>query len=390
MYEQWRSLRRPLLFLALGLAMAFTAACGGSSTSAASGGTSGSLSSGKAQAVLNTAFSGVTGDLPKVTAKPKAGVKLWVISCGQQSVGCVEPTNAALAAGKAAGWHTKVCDGKLNPSGWGACIRQAVSAKAEAIVTIGIDCPAVQGPLGEAKTAGVVTVASGGFDCDVVGGKKLYSAATKPLDGLSLTEYREKMGALQADYLIGKSRGEAQVLLVNFTDPIWGPMITKGFRKELKSCSGCSVVKQLDVSNQDIVNNTLGSKFSSALLAAPKANAIAFPIDGFLQAGIGQAITSSGRSENLTVVGNFGTAPNLDVIRDNGAQDGDVGYSAAQLSWASVDDAIRLLAGKPAASSAGVGLVGIDADHNLPATKGTSYTPPADFVKHYTTGWGRS
>jgi len=117
-------------------------------------------------------------------------------------------------------------------------------------------------------------------------------------------------------------------------------------------------------------------------------NAVAFPIDGWLQAGIGQAISSSGRSAQLTVVGNFGDAANADVIRSGGAQDGDVGYSAKQLSWAAVDDAVRLLAGQKPAESAGVGLVGIDADHNLPK-KGSPYEPPVDYVQHYTTGWGK-
>jgi len=385
--EQRRSLRRLALPLIVAAVTAVTAACGASESTSA-GGSSDSGTSKEARAALETAFKGANGDLPVVTAKPKAGVNLWVVSCGQQQPGCVEPSVAAMAAGKAAGWKTKLCDGKLNPGGWGACIRQAISAKADVIVPVGIDCPAVQGPLGEAKKAKIITIGNGGMDCDVAGGKKLYSAVTTPLKGITLADYRARMGALQADYVIGRTNGKAKVLLVNFTDPIWGPMITKGFRDELKKCSGCEVVKQLDVGLQDLVNNTLGSKFSSALLGAPTVNAVAFPIDGWLQAGIGQAISSSWRSAQLTVVGNFGDAANAAVIRSGGAQDGDVGYSAKQLSWAAVDDAVRLLAGQKPAESAGVGLVGIDADHNLPK-KGSPYEPPVDYVQHYTTGWGK-
>ena len=375
-----------LLVLATGLVLATVAACGGSDTSS-SDGAAAAGDAGASSAVLQEAYEGISGPLPTVTEKPQAGVDLWVISCGQMSVGCVEPTEAAVEAGDAAGWNTNICDGKLNPAGWGACIRQAVSAQADVIITEGIDCPAVQAPLAEAKAAGVVTVNAGGFDCDVVGGEKLYSAVTQQLDGMTSEDFTRKMGALQADYLIGKTNGTAQVLIVNFTDPVWGPMITEGFTAELATCSGCKVVKQLDIGNQDMINNTLGTKFSSALLQNPAVNAVAFPVDGFLTAGIGQAITSSGRGNQITVIGNHGNAPNMDVVRDGGAQDAGVGYSSAQLSWAAVDDAIRLLAGQEPAPSAGVGLVAIDTDHNLPPA-GEPYQSPVDFESLYRQGWG--
>jgi ribose transport system substrate-binding protein len=144
-------------------------ACGGSDGSSG-GSTGGGTGAAVDQAALDKAYTGVSGELPDVTTQPQPGVKMWVVSCGQQSQGCVEPVEAAMAAGRAAGWDVTMCDGKLNPGDWGACVRQGISAQQQVIMTIGIDCPAITGPLQEARTAGVVTINNGGFDCDVVGG----------------------------------------------------------------------------------------------------------------------------------------------------------------------------------------------------------------------------
>lgn len=387
----WQSIvKRASARCAVAALVICAAACGTSSTGdSAAAPISSAAAAAEARAALTKAYAGISGEPPTVTSRPTPGVTMWVVSCGQQSVGCVEPTEAALAAGRAAGWDVHMCDGKLSATGWGSCVRRAIDARADVIITEGVDCPAIQAPLTEAKAAGIVTINAGGFDCDIAGGERLYSAVTQPLTGWTIKEYRAHIGALQADYVIGKTNGRARVLLVNFTDPVWGPIITEGFKTELAAaCTGCELVKQLNIGNKEMINNTLGTKFASALLANPTVNAVVFPVEAFLQVGIGAAITSSGRRGQLTVIGNSGNAPNLDIIRDGGTQDGDVGYSAEQLSWAAVDDAIRLLAGAKPAESAGVGLVVVDKDHNLPTMKGRPYTPSFDFVSHYRKGWG--
>ncbi|HKT03278.1 MAG TPA: substrate-binding domain-containing protein [Rugosimonospora sp.] len=368
------------------------AACGSSSSSSGTSGSTGSAASGGTgttyQSTLDTLYKGELGTPPTTPAKAKAGVSVWVISCGQQVPSCVTPTQAAVSAAKLVGWTTHVCDGQLNPNGWGTCVRQATSAKATVILPVGIDCASIKQPFQEAKAAGVTVVGAGGADCDATGGTKLWATERLQLKDTTIKQYWELSGKMRADWLIAKTGGKASVLLLNFTDPIWGPWITEGFTTELATCSGCSVAKQLDLSNNDFVSNQANTKFATALLQVPNANAVAVPVDGWLIGGFAQAIVSSGRASKLEVCGGFGDTANLALIRTGKGQNCAVGYAPAWGAWGSIDEAIRVLNGQQPEVE-GDGLQVIDADHNLPAA-GQAYQPPVDFETAYKKAWGVS
>ena len=139
-----------VLIGALGLSACGSSSSSGGGSSAAAGG-----DSGASQQALQAAYKGVTGTPPTTATKPKSGVNAWVISCGQQVPSCATPTAAIQQAAQTAGWTVKICDGQLNPDGWGSCMRQAVSAKATVVFPVGIDCASIQQPFSEAKSAGV-------------------------------------------------------------------------------------------------------------------------------------------------------------------------------------------------------------------------------------------
>lgn len=296
-----------------------------------------------------------------------------------------------MVAAKAAGWSAKVCDGQLNPQGWAACIRQGISNRAGGILIVGLDCVSFPGALKEAKAAGIPTVAVGGVDCDVTGGKPLYSAVVKNLPSMSAQAWWEKMGALQADWIIGKTDGKGKVLSLRFSDGLFGPWIEDGFKNELKSaCAGCSVASTINVGNQDVTSGQLAQKFSTALLQNPTVNAVNVPLDGWFFAGVAQAIKASGRSDQLSVIGNFGEPGNVNFIRTNAGEDASVGFAAGWTSWSGVDALVRL-ADKLPIQPAGVGLQVIDKDHNLPSSKGDfAYDPASDYAAAYTKAWGKS
>jgi ribose transport system substrate-binding protein len=396
-YPKISGITRGLLAVAAAAALAACSTSGSSSAgTGGSGGAAGSGSgqgaaasgSGSAQAAYDKAFAGVIGTAPTASVKPKGKVLAWVVSCGQQVPTCAEPAGATVAAANAAGWQAKLCDGKLNPQGWAACIRQGISAKASGIIVIGQDCGSFQAALQEAKAAGIPTVGAGGNDCDVTGGAKLYSAAVQNLPGYSAQQWWAKLGALQADWIIGKTGGQAQVLSLQFTDAIWGAWIEDGFVKELGTCGGCKVVGTLKVGNADVASGQLPQKLGTALLKVPTATAVNVPLDGWFFAGLSQAIQSSGRSSQLAVIGAFGEPGNLDLIRKGTGEDATVGFNAEWVGWAGADDLGRLLANQPV-QPAGVGLQAIDAMHNMPAA-GTSfqYQPPVDYASAYQKAWG--
>lgn len=353
----------------------------GTSSAGAGGGSSASA------AALARAYAGTVGTPPTTGLKPEPGRSVWIVSCGEQSVSCNTPTAAAVAAAKAVGWTSQVCDGKLNPAGWAACIRQGIAARPDAIMPVGLDCPVVQQSLVEAQKAGVKTIGIGGMDCSDVGGPKVYDGTVQYLPGMPAPAWWAGLGALRADYLIGRTNGHAKVLALSFSDAVWGPMQSDGFAKELATCSGCSIVKTLDIGNQDVVSGSLRTKFSTALLQNPTVNAISVPLDAWFTTGLAQAISSSPRARDLTVVGTFGELPNIDLIRSGSTgETASAGFSAAQTGWAGIDAAIRIFAGQTPVP-AGMGFQVVDKGHNLPAA-GHGYTPPVDFEAAYKKIWG--
>lgn len=365
-------------------------AAGTSTPAADASSTPSSSSTGSPDAALKKAYAGVTGQAPTAAVKPAGKAFAWVVSCGQQVPTCAGPAQAAVAAATAVGWKASLCDGKLNPQGWAACIRQGITAKASGILVIGQDCNSFQAALQEAKRGGIPVIGTGGNDCDVTGGKKLYAGTVRNLANLDAKQWWRKLGALQADWIIGKTGGKANVLSLQFTDAIWGGWIQDGFQTELATCSDCKIADTLKVGNTDVAGGRLPQEFGSALLKVPSANAVNVPLDGWFFAGLSQAIQSSGRASQLSVIGSFGEPGNLDLIRKGVGEDAAVAFNAEWVGWAGVDSLARVLAKQPL-QPAGVGLQVVDADHNMPAT-GTSfdYTPTADYQGEYKKAWGLS
>ncbi|MGV1009068.1 MAG: sugar ABC transporter substrate-binding protein [Dermatophilaceae bacterium] len=370
------------------LALAAVAACSSSGGSSGTSTTAAATGTAKTPAQsLEAAYKGVTGTPPTTPTKPKAGVNLWVVSCGEQVPSCATPVAAVEEAGKLVGWTVNKCDGQLNPGGWGTCIRQATSAKADAIIPIGIDCPSVQAPMQEAKAAGVKLIGGGAADCSAVGGPKIMDSERLQLDNYSIEQYWNLNGRLQAQWIVGKTNGQAKVVLAKFTDPIWGPWLADGFTKELATCSGCSVVSTLELANNDFVSNTAASKFSTALLQAPSANAVSVPVGGWMLQGFSQAVMSSGRFSQLSVASGFGDSANMDLIRQGQGQGAAVGYASQWGAYGSVDTAIRIINGEQALVQ-GDGMQMVDKDNNMPATG--DYTGNVDFKAAYKKAWGVS
>jgi ribose transport system substrate-binding protein len=362
-------------------------ACGGSS-SEDDGGSGGASADGSASGsdALAVAYEGVTGAPPTEATTPPSDVSLWVVSCGEQIPSCAAPTAGTVQAGETAGWDVEVCDGQMTPNGWGACVRQAISAGADVIIPIGLDCVSIQQPFQEAKDAGVTVVGGGGADCDVVGGPKLWASERIQLEGYSVQELFELQGRLAADWFIGRSDGQAKVLNIEFTDPLWGPWVTAALQEHLATCAECEVVETLQVSNADVIGGTLVQKFSTALLQNPDVNSVFVPVGGWMPAGLGQAVQSSGRSADLDVISILGIDANLELIRNDAGQDALVGYPIEWGGWGSVDTAIRVLNGEEPQVQ-GDGFQVVDAENNLPPA-GESFTSGVDYRAAYEKAWG--
>lgn len=382
--------------LRLGVAMAVVAtaalaACSSpsevSSESESSSASSGSAGGGsdEAQAALQAAYEGEMGTPPTEPTTPPEDVNVWVVSCGEAVPSCAAPTAATVEAAEVVGWTANTCDGALNPDGWGRCVRQAVSADADVIIPIGIDCASIEQAFREARDADVTVVGGGGTDCNRTGGEALWASEVLQLEGYEPEQAWNFVGELAADWLIGQTDGQAKALAMEFTDPVWGPWIQDGFEARMSECADCEILETVPFGNADIGPN-LGQKFSTALLANPDANAVFVPVGGLMLGGLAQAVEASGRSDDMAVITGLGVTPNLDLIRSGTGQDAIVGYPIEWGGWASIDTAIRVLNGEEPLVQ-GNGYQVVDAENNMPAA-GEPFTGGEDYQAAYREAWG--
>jgi ribose transport system substrate-binding protein len=367
------------------LAATSLAACGSSSSSSDGGGKN--TTSPAAKSALATAYKGLGSSLANLpTVKPKSGVNFYVISCGQSVSSCAAPTQAMEDAAKAAGWSAHMADGKLSPDGFAAAIRQAIAGGANVIVPVGFDCQAAQAAFKEAADAGITVVGGGGpDDCKPA----LWKSERPWLSGYTGVQEWNTFGKYAAAWAYGRNNGKVKAITLTATTNVWGPWITDGFNAELKKLGG-TVETNVNVTDPESADGSFVQKVTTALLAHPDVNVLQVPIGGWLNAGLYQAIISSGRKDLTIVVGGQSDATTLDLIRKgttNGIKLGATPQAQAWGAWGSIDTAIRVLAGqKPV--DIGEEIQAVDATHNLP--KSGAYQGSIDWKSAFLKSWGKA
>lgn len=379
--------RKPITAAVVAMASMALMLAGCSSTAgddADSGG--GSTVSAAAQAALNDAYAGIGSDLSDLAAvKPKAGVKFYVISCGEMLPSCAFGSAAMKAAAEAAGWDATIADGKLNPDGFVAAVRQAIAGGATAMSVIGISCSSAQAAFAEAAAAGVTVIGNAGADdCS----PKVWSGNRQWMPDTTMKDYWEACGKLQADYAWGKTNGDVKAVMADFTSETWGQWIQDGFNSRLAELGSGEVVASVSVSNPEVVDGSFVQKFTSAALAHPEANVLLVPNDGWLTNGLSASLVAAGLSDRLVVISRGGDAAALDMIRAGGGGfTATVGTAVDWGAWGAVDTAIRVLAGVTPVPTGDMVQI-VDADHNMPVSG--FYAPPVDFTAAYSKAWGAS
>jgi ribose transport system substrate-binding protein len=336
----------------------------------------------EAQAALDTAFAGIGGDLVLEPAAAPEGINLYVVSCGEQVPGCSIPAAAVADAGEAAGWTSTIADGKLNPDGFAAAIRQGIAGGADVIVPIGIGCGVAAAAFQEAVDAGITVIGGGGVDdCE----PKLWASERLWLEDYTPVQQWNAYGKLQADYAFGTHDGDVKAVIINFTGQVWGQWVTDGFAAELDALGAGEILETIDVSDQEVGDGSFVQKVTTALLNHPDANTLVVPIDGMLSNGLAQAVLQTGL--DLLVIGRGGDAPVIDMIRQGGSGVGaDIGYASEWGAWGSIDTAIRILNGQDPVYI-GEPIQAVDADNNLPESGG--YAGGADFKSIFLEAWGK-
>jgi ribose transport system substrate-binding protein len=383
------------------LTLALASACSSGGTSSSAPASSGASSPVGQQAPLaSTAGSQETATLkalyqgtlksPSTASRPAVkGKKIVIISSGQSSISSSVPVDAAEAAAKKIGWQVSIYDEQLNPANAPGLMRQAISSGADGIILDATDCPTVKGPLQEAKARNIPVIGIYSFDCnDPIfghGGKPLFTSYINyGVSTANAGAFTEKYGAAQADAMIAATGGKAKVIFFNDNEFSILKYTGEGFLKELKTCSGCSVVDTVNFTGTEL-GSVLQQKAAAALLQHPEANAVKSPYTAATILGISAAVTQSGRVGQIYVMGGEGFQPELDLMRAH------QGVSAAMIApsdwtgFAAIDTLNSVfLHQKPAFSGLGWELV--DSTHNLPAAG--PFIGSVNYKAIYEKAWG--
>jgi ribose transport system substrate-binding protein len=196
-------------------------------------------------------------------------------------------------------------------------------------------------------------------------------------------ELAKAMGRAEANWVIAKTNGKAKAIVFTENDLQLVVDINKGFQDEFKKCTTCKIVKEVEYVIDEL-GPKIQEKAQQALLQAPDANAMVLYYDDLITAGIGSAVKSSGRNDQIEVVAGGGFEANMEIMRENGGQDASYSFHVPWEGWSAVDVLNRVLAGEePQGSGIGIGI--IDREHNL----GTSGAAPApmDFRAAYRKAW---
>lgn len=397
-----RTSRVRIAALAAAASLSLVTACGGSEGEAT--GSGGPVDSGvvaEAQAAVDQNRQGTDRPLPDSAPAPLADQNIWVISCLEAGEGCSTPAAGAKDAGEALGWDMTVFDGKGTPDVFAQGIRTAIADKADGIILDVVDCIAAKSALEEAKTAGIPIYAFYAFDCDdplLGGGKPLFDAELQFEEGKTWLEWAENVQAKSvADYVIAETEGEAKIIQFVENELLITQHLYQGFDRHIKPCGGCEIVAKVPFTLADLATGKLQAKAAAALTQHPTANVVYSPYDAALTLGIAQAVTASGRDDELLVTGDEGLSPNIGFISEGKGQDMIAGAPARWVGWAAIDGMNRLLQDEPQVD-AGIGNQTLDTTSASLPTNTTFYDgnideegkPVQDYEANYRRIWGLS
>jgi ribose transport system substrate-binding protein len=380
-----------VLALALTLSGCSGSSSGGGAASTPTTGQTGATTGGTAAPASDVDYKG-TLRAPDTTARPGVkGKKLVILSAGQASISSSIPVNAAKEAAESLGWTVTVYDAQLNPANAAGLVRQGIASGADAMILNATDCPTVKGAMAEAKAKGIKMVGIYSFDCNdpifgntsdtpLFSGQINYGSEA----AANIGKFTEQYGADQAKAVIAATNGKAQVVFFNDLEVTVLRYTGKGFLDEIAKCGGCKVLANVEFTGAEL-GPALQQKVTSTLLRYPTANAVKSPFTAATLLGIAPAVSQSGRSAKLYVMGGEGFAPELDLVR-SGAGVNAVNIAPSDWTgWAAVDTLNSIFSGKPPADS-GLGWQLVDKTHNIPASG--PFVPPVDFRASYKKAWG--
>lgn len=330
---------------------------------------------------------------PVGTTPAQKGKNVWIVDCGAVVPGCAQPTDGAVAAGKALGWKVTVADGKITPAGYLAALSQAAAAKPDGIIAIAIDCSQAKAAYQKIHDANIPLIGVYAFDCSdpSVGGSSLFTAEINAGFGATnagTAKYFQLWGKVHADYLIAATKGQAKVVAFNHPGFLLQSNQEKGFLDEMAKCKTCKVVANVAIAITQLA--TVAPQIVGATLQKhPEANAVYFPSDTLVGVSA-QVLRRAQATQHRVMVGGEGY-PNTQALVQDGTLGALAGDPAAWLGWCGASALNEVLAKAPI-TDCGISFQLITkANLNSVAAKGGTeqWQPTINFQGAFTKTWNK-
>ena len=237
-------------------------------------------------------------------------------------------------------------DGKFDPNEWGRGIEQAIAAKADLILLLGVPPTAVAPQVGEAKKAGIPVLAS----LQGYAGKSL--TAVPDLTADVGFDYRTP-GALMGAWFVADSKGKGNALIMSSDDNGSSPDVWGAMEAEIKRlCPECKI-KREDSTVPQWGDGTLQQRTKALVAEDPTITHILAVYDGMTLA-IEPGLVEAGVADKIRVAGFNGTPAVMANVQKGTAVKMDVGNPNMWFSAGAADAIFAVLSGKKPIEDAGV------------------------------------
>ena len=266
------------------------------------------------------------------------------------------------------------------PVQWVQGMNSGIDRKVDAInLMAGID-PASVGPqIKQGKAKGIDVLAS-----------HLYDVGDTPTNGAeTVSAPYERAGRLLADWVVTKTKGEGDTLVVKIDEVVSTKAMMKGISDVFtKACGAKCPVSTINVSIADIATK-IRPQVQSALTKDPKIKYVIALYDSAEAPFVVSAIKASGASGRVKVV-TFNGTPSILALVKKGDVEMDVAENLTWNAYAITDQAMRLLAGKDPVKDPKLPLRVFDGSNVAEAgtNKETAEGFGTDYVDGYRRLWG--
>lgn len=377
--------RRPFV-LAVGVVVASLVMAACSSSSGGSGTTSSASASSSDAVTAAQAAVAILGKPSVTMVKPTDKVvpgsrKVAVVAVGLATSGASDTARIVQQAIKNAGWTAPpTYDGKFTPTVESGYIQNAISAGDEAIILVSVTPSTVASALQLAATKKIPVV------CILCGPSSTFSQFPGVI---GVEPSPENVGTAQAQYVIAKSNGKANIRVYEDNEFPFTTAQTTAAINTFKGCSGCTLnIVQMKAGNELVPGVPV---LAGVLEANPKGKIdyIVAPYDG-AAAAFSTFLQQKGRTE-IQVVGyaalpvfvtqiSAGTPPSAKAT---------VSIPLPYMAYASVDQAARILAGSATWHSDQLGVSLLDKDNASQYPPNATWTNPGfDVQSYFKSLWG--